>query len=40
MKVRKVADQDDGCEEEEEEAGDCPVDFCDPSDYYTSALGL
>lgn len=42
MDVRKVADDDDGCEEEDENAapGTCLADLiCDPSDYYTSALG-
>jgi hypothetical protein len=42
IEVSKVADEDDGCEEEEEgtPSSTCLEDLiCDPSDYYTSALG-
>ncbi len=42
IEVSKVADEDDGCEEEEDGASSstCLGDLiCDPSDYYKSALG-
>jgi hypothetical protein len=39
IEVTDVHDDDPECEEEEEDPDDCEIDFCEPSDYYTTALG-